>query len=311
MAQKVLIAGASGFFGAAICEAFVAAGWQVFGTSRSGQFPDRLKRAGLEGKVQMLSLSAEEPVEAIADRIRDLDCNVVVNSIAYGVNADERDEMEAIAVNITGTAKLLHAAETAGIARFIQIGTCAEYGNRDQVCHETTFLQPGGLYGTTKAASSLYVLGSGTSSTQKCVIRPFPMYGPYEQKNKFIPAIARACHLNEVVHLTEGEQIRDYLFVQDGAQAIVAVASMTDFPDREIFNLGSGIETSLRELGETIREAAAGSPDLLQWGARPYRDLENMKLVPSIEKILSRTDWKPGTSLQQGIAKTLQLPWFL
>lgn len=311
MARKVLIAGASGFFGAALCEQFAASGWQVFGTSRSGDMPDRLKRAGLSDKVRMLPLSVADPVETLAARLTDLGCDTVVNSIAYGVNADERDNLEAIAVNVTGTAKLLEAAELAKVGRFIQIGTCAEYGNKDQVCHETTLLQPGGLYGTTKAASSLYVLGSGTSSTLKCVIRPFPMYGPFEQRNKFIPAIARACKMNEEVPLTAGEQVRDYLFVHDGAEAVVAVAGLGEFPDREIFNLGSGKRTTLKELGETVREAAEGSPDLLKWGDRPYRDLENMMLLPSIDKILSTTDWRPGTSLKTGISRTLETPWFL
>ncbi|MFO0857614.1 MAG: NAD-dependent epimerase/dehydratase family protein [Phycisphaerales bacterium] len=107
-------------------------------------------------------------------------------------------------------------------------------------------------------------------------------------------------HEPAISHWGTGKAIRDFLHVEDAARGVVAAANFAGRP--EAFNLGSGVETTLRELSDVIANAA-GYSGQVSWDATKPDGVP--KRVLSIEKTTGTIGWKPQVSLLQGVARTL------
>jgi nucleoside-diphosphate-sugar epimerase len=105
--------------------------------------------------------------------------------------------------------------------------------------------------------------------------------------------------------LTPGEQIWDYLYVEDAAEAIYLAALM---PDAEgVFNLGSGEGWRVREIIEHLRDLI--DPSLpLGFGEVPYPPDQMMRLVTSIDRLKAATGWRPRVGLDKGLRRTIE--WY-
>lgn len=295
MAYDLLVTGACGFLGSQVVRAALAQGLNVLATDMAQASRVRL-REGVD--FQDLDICGPE------DRIRSAlgSVGAVVHCAAYGVDYRQNDLEAALRVNVLASVRLQAAA--AG-ARFVHVGTAYEYGPAEGVQAENFCPAPRGIYGVSKLAGSMAVLDrAAANGGQAAVVRPFGMYGPWEGEHKLVPLVMRSMLKGDVVELTPGEQIRDYVYVGDVATACVRAVMASVFPSGCIINLGSGSETTLRALVEAAAQAVDGDLSLLRWGAKPYRPDEIMRTQGTCARARDLLGWVPETSLASGMAIT-------
>lgn len=278
--MRVLVTGAAGFLGAALVRTLNAAGYEIIAGCRRPEAAWRLM--DLPAIVPHL-LDLTDPI-ALTNLLLKYRPEAVIHTAAYGVSYGQNDVPTAYQVNIAGTEQLLRGAAAAGVERFIHIGSCFEYGHAKQPLQETDPLRPTGVYGLSKAAATrLAVSLAKTYSLKLLVVRPFSLWGRDEEQLRLVPSILRACLRGEEIELTAGEQVRDYLYLDDAAIAIVKLLK-AEYPCGEIVNLGSGQPVYLREFAKRIASVLGGDR-WLRFGLRPYRSDEMMTLLPDLSRL--------------------------
>jgi nucleoside-diphosphate-sugar epimerase len=306
--MKVLVTGATGFFGSHIVRILAARGHRPIALHRAGSNLDRLKRlaAGADSfRRAVADIRIDGDIARVLDDIRP---DAVVHAAAYGVDYREQDLEEAVATNVTATGRLVAAARRSGVRRFLHVGTCFEYGNHDGPLGEASALRPNSLYGSTKAGGSLLALalaGAGPGDLDLCVVRPFGMYGPLEGGHKFVPQVLTAARRGMPMECSPGGQERDYSYVGDIAEACGRLLTLDRFPAGQAVNLASGRTITMRRLAETAAAVAGSSGGFLNWGAHPYRPGETMRIEADTAKARSLLGDLPGTSLADGLRETL------
>jgi nucleoside-diphosphate-sugar epimerase len=199
------------------------------------------------------------------------------------------------------TADLARAFAEQGGARFVQIGSCAEYewGHGTYV-EGVTPERPATRYGFAKLAACRAVEAAAHDNFEAVEARIFFVYGPRENPARLIPYACRSHIERRVPELTSGRQIRDLLFVEDAAAAILAVA---ESPLTGSVNVGGGAQVPLAEAA-SILARIAGSPDS-GLGRCPDPAGDPELLIPDTRRLFE-TGWRPSTSLEQGLARTFE-----
>jgi dTDP-glucose 4,6-dehydratase len=237
---------------------------------------------------------------------------------------------EFIQTNVVGTFNLLEAARgywstldntARNNFRFHHISTDEVYGDledTDDLFTETTPYAPSSPYSASKAASDHLVRAWGrTYGLPVIVTNCSNNYGPYHFPEKLIPhVILNALHGKTLPVYGQGNQIRDWLFVEDHARALYKV--VTKGVVGETYNIGGHNEKTNLSVVETIctllEELAPNKPD----GVEHYRDLitfvkdrpgHDMRYAIDASKIKQELDWVPEESFESGIRKTVQ--WYL
>lgn len=131
--------------------------------------------------------------------------------------------------------------------------------------------------------------------------RIFYPYGPQEDPRRMVPALIRALIADQSFPATQGEQVRDYIHVEDIAQAFITLLTAQA---TGIYNIGSGDPVPVRRVMETI-EDVVGRHGLVQYGAVPYRDWEPRFICADTGK-LRGLGWMPAYALRQGLEATTQ-----
>ncbi len=232
---------------------------------------------------------------------------IVYHLAAYGVHAEQQDVPSAVETNVTGTANVLEGLRGTVCGLLVATGTWAEYGDKDHPIVETEALEPVGVYGATKAASSLIALAFAAQwKVPVIVLRPFSVYGPGEGGNKFVPSVIRACLGGINPRLTSCKQIRDYLYVGDVVEAYVAAAALAASPVSMAVNVASGVPLRLEDFANAIVGQFPGIT--AEFGALPDRDREIKKVQADIARARAVLGWAPAWSLEDGIRATIE--WF-
>src|SRR5262249_14928761 len=133
------------------------------------------------------------------------------------------------------------------------------------------------------------------------VLRVFAPYGPLEDDKRIVPQLITAGLDGRRLSLSPGEQVRDYVFVEDVAAAFVAAALHPALPDPQaVYNVCSAVGHSLRDLAAAV-ERVLGRPLDLGWGEAPYRPDEMMRLVGDGRRINADLGWRPKAALEDGL----------
>lgn len=300
--MKVFLTGAAGFVGAAVLRRLLASGHDVAAPIRPGSAAARL--AWLEGRYQRLDLDLRdgEGLSAAIGRYR-ADC--VIHAAWWGVANSARFERRQIAENIDTACVLVEAAGAAGASSFIGIGSQGEYGPVAEM-REDVLPAPTTLYGASKLATQFLTRQLAAQAGMRHAWgRIFSTYGPGDNDGWLIPTLIRAMLSGERPRVTLGTQHWDWLYVDDIAQAIVALAQT---PAAEgVYNIGSGQPVTVRSVIETIRDLAAPGMELV-FGEIPFRPDQVMYMKADISRLVAATGWCPQVPMQEGLARTVA--WF-
>jgi UDP-glucose 4-epimerase len=300
-ARTALVAGVNGFVGAALARCLTAAGWRVFGLGRVGSSYQRLDEiAGLQ-LLEVDSYAVDELRRVVAS----VPSDVVFNLAAAGVKPSAEDPLEMFHGNALLAANLVQAVAARGVRRFIHVGSCAEYaaGQTGKLMNEWWPQEPASPYGVAKlTATHLARVQALRSNVPLTVVRLFGVYGPGEAPHRLLPAILRGLTNGQGVDLTPGLQQRDWLYIDDAAEALVQAAAVDHLgPSGTIYNICTGQAASVREVGEQARALLGAPANRLHWGALPYRPDEPMWVLGDGARFRERTGWQPRWSWRDGV----------
>lgn len=187
---------------------------------------------------------------------------------------------------------------------FIGAGSQAEYGRIDGIIHPDSPTNPVSGYGMAK-------LCAGQMTRQMCreygIRHIWPrivsVYGLHERGHSLISTVIDKLLAGEKPSLTKGEQIWDYLYAEDAADAFYRMA--VSGKDGAVYVLGSGQTRPLRHFMESIRDAI--NPSLpLGIGEVPYYPDQAMHLEADILNLTQDTGWRPKTSFEEGIRRVIE-----
>lgn len=187
--------------------------------------------------------------------------------------------------------------------RVICSGTCFEYDLRYGYCSENlTPIRPATFYGLCKANAFTTINELAKLMDFDFVWgRIFYPYGPFEYPTRLVPYIINSFIKNQKVKLTHGNQIRDYIYVADVADAFV---KLVDSKINGPINIGSGKPISIRELVHLIG-SFFGEEKCIEFGAISTEKNDPPFIVANIDRLKSELDWSPKHSLEMGIKKTV------
>ena len=214
--------------------------------------------------------------------------------------------------NIIGTGVLLDACRIYGIQRYHQVSTDEVYGDLpldrpDLFFTETTPLHTSSPYSASKASADLLVLAyHRTFKIPVTISRCSNNYGPYHFPEKLIPLMIANCLNDKPLPVYgKGENVRDWLYVEDHCRAIDMI--IHNGRVGEVYNIGGHNERTNLQVVETIIDALGKSRDLIQYVTdRPGHD---MRYAIDPTKIHDELGWEPTTKFDDGIKKTID--WYL
>jgi nucleoside-diphosphate-sugar epimerase len=204
---------------------------------------------------------------------------------------------------VLATLNLVRRFTQAGGRRAVLAGTSFEYDWADGLCTEaTTLRRPTSYYGTCKNA--LFELLTGYADAVGLSMawsRIFFLYGPHEPPARLIASVVRSLLRGEPALCSQGTQVRDYLYVEDVAEAMVAILN-SDV--RGAINIGSQQPIALRDL---IGQAAErlGRPDLLRLGALPTRPTDAPLVLADTGRLRAEVGWAPRFGHAEGLDRTI------
>jgi dolichol-phosphate mannosyltransferase len=295
----VLVTGASGFVGAVVARGIAAQGYAVHCPVRD---PAAWRLRGLAGTVHLhpCDLLDEAATSALVDELRP---HGVLHLAAYGAYESQSDARRIVRTNLEATVTLLDACARAGVERFVNTGSSSEYGYQDHAPDEDEALEPNSLYAVTKAAASAYVRHAGRSGRLRTVtLRLYSVYGPWEEPSRLIPSAIVRGLAGGYPPLAEPEIARDFVYAGDVVGAYAA-ALAADLPAGAVYNVGTGVQTTLRTVAEISRRRFGLAADPA-WGTMARRKWDTTTWVANVARARTELGWRASTSFEEGFGRT-------
>jgi dTDP-glucose 4,6-dehydratase len=236
-------------------------------------------------------------------------CDVVVHFAAEShVDRSIYEPTACIETNVKGTFVLLQVARKLGIKRFLHISTDEVYGDMKPgaFADEESPIQPSSPYSSTKAGSDLLVRSFvRTYDFPALITRSSNNYGPFQFPEKFMPLmITNALEDKPLPIYGDGQQQRDWIYVEDNCHALLAVLERGRVG--EVYNIGgSDIVDNLTMVRRLLKHMGKPETLLSYVKDRPGHD---RRYALRCDKIESELGWKPQTTLDDGIDRTIN--WY-
>ncbi|MED1748083.1 MULTISPECIES: dTDP-glucose 4,6-dehydratase [Bacillus] len=214
-----------------------------------------------------------------------------------------------IQTNVLGTYRMLEAVLKGKAKKLIHISTDEVYGDLeldDPAFTEQTPLSPNNPYSASKASSDLLVKSYiHTHQLPAMITRCSNNYGPYQHEEKLIPTIIRKAVNGEKIPIYgDGQQIRDWLYVEDHARAVKQVVESGTAG--QVYNIGGGNEKTNLDLTKTILTQLGISHDQIAF--IQDRKGHDRRYAIDASKLKEELGWAQETSFEEGIEKTIN--WY-
>jgi len=291
--KKILIIGGTGFIGYHLAKKSLKKGWQV--TSISSR-PPRKKRYLPKVKYILCDITKKK---SLKKNIRK-SFNYVVNLGGYVDHSNRKKTFESHYIGCKYLAEIFLKKEPIA---FVQMGSSAEYGNVKSPQKENAKCNPKAVYGQAKLLSSIYLIDLFKKQKfPSTILRLYNTYGPRQDLNRFIPIIISGCIKNKKFPCSKGNQLRDFLHIDDVVDAILK--SLTNKNAKgQIINIGSGKPRIIKNIIEYIKKILKGGYPL--FGKIKLRKDEILKVYPDINKAKNKINWKPKISFKKGLKVTI------
>jgi dTDP-glucose 4,6-dehydratase len=310
--KRILVTGGAGFISSTYVRHLLAT------TPHEVLSLDALTYAGnLDNLSDVLG---HERLEFVHGDIRDRDLvHDIVKRVDVIVNAAAESHVEKsilegarefVTTNVEGTQILLDAVRRDPVDLFVLISSSEVYGTAERApMDEEHALNPHSPYAATKAgADRLAYAYHVTYGLPIVILRPFNNYGPYQHPEKVIPRfITQALAERPLTIHGDGHATRDWLYVQDHAEAIDALlAADPDDVAGEVVNLATGLDISVSQIADLVLEQL-GKPASLKTHV-PERPGQVHRHIGSTEKAERLLGWRARTSFEEGLARTIS--WY-
>lgn len=302
--KRVLVTGATGFIGANLCRRLLEAGHEVHCLVRKGYFEWRIQEIRQHLHLHEVDLADASRLNSAVSGVRP---EWIFHLAAHGAYSWQTDLGMMVRTNIVSTVNLVEACLRTGFEVFVNTGSSSEYGYKDHAPAETEWIDPNSYYAVTKASATLFCRYSAIHHGV-CIptLRLYSIYGPYENPGRLIPTIILRGLQGALPPLVDPDTARDYVHVGDAEDAYLLLAAQAVGKDGDVFNLGSGTQTTVGEVVGIARKVFGLTAEP-QWGTLPRRPWDTTSWKANSDK-LRATGWKPKITFEQGFRKTVD--WF-
>lgn len=301
--MRFLITGAAGFLGSTLANSLAREGHSVRGVDDCSTgdptvlLPEvHFTRGDVNDRPKLWTLLQDvDCVYHMAARV------LVPESILYPREYNQ--------VNVGGTVTLMEAMRDVGVRRVVFASSGAVYGDQtDQPINEQIIPIPRSPYAVSKLAAEYYIKTIGSLwGIETVCLRVFNAYGPGQHfppvHAPVIPYFIRQASQNGTIVIHgDGTQTRDYVYVDDVISTMIFSAT-ADGIDQKTINVGSGRETSVKELAQLIIEITGGKPEIVY---NPHNEVNTIRMCADIELARQLLKYEPKTSIETGLRLTFE-----
>ncbi len=298
--MKVLVTGGAGFIGSHVVK-------QLLDEGHSVVVYDDLSR-GYESLIDHRALFVRGSVldkAALAEALEGVDAVIHMAAFIIVPESVKKPKMY-WENNVGGTKVLLEAMSDKGVKKLIFSSSATVYGEPDKLplTEESPLKKPTNPYGETKLEMEQLCQNWARAGKDLVILRYFNPYGPNELHNPethAIPNFVKATLKKEPIPLYwKGEQIRDFIYVEDLAKAHIDTLNTSS---AQVFNIGTEVGTKVKDVVNTIFKIAGYSVPMKDLGVRPG---DAKATYASSEKLKKSTGWTPKNNLETGLRKTVE-----
>ena len=284
----ILITGATGFIGYHVCERLSRDKIVTYGLSRSAA------QANLPSGVRPLvaDITHYADLKAALQQVRP---TCVIHLAAAGVATPNLPGEAVTPVNVYGTEHVLQASLVAGVRRVVYVGTAYECGGTQH--SDVPYVV------TKQAARSVWQTFVAQHAIDSVAVRLYHVFGPRQSARSLIGGAIRAALHDEVFPMTAGQQLRDFVYVEDVVEALLAAATVEGVAGKT-YDIGTGVGHPVLAVAQTIFRLT-GSRGQLQPGALPYRPGESVQMLADPEPAANDLGWRARISFEEGLLRTI------
>jgi len=300
--MNFLVTGAAGFLGSALANRLAREGHQVRGLDDlSAGDPQRLDadvlftRGDVTDRPKLWTL------------LQDVDC---IYHLAARVSVPESVlyPREYNAVNVGGTVSVMEAMRDVGVKRVVLVSSGAVYGDQGaQPLREDAVPNPRSPYAVSKLAAEYYVRTIGRLwGIETVALRVFNAYGPGQPIPAAHPPVVphflrQAVRGGTVVIHGRGDQTRDFVYLDDVVEAMLAAATVPSI-DQRVINVGSGVATTIRALAQQVLEVVGSGAD---WLYKETQDPGTASMCADLTLASDKLGFTPRVALDEGLRRTI------
>ena len=295
--KTLLIIGGTGFIGKNIVEKLKKK-FKIFSISTS--LPS--KKEGVKG-VQYFTCDISNK-KKLNKTIKKKHFDFVLN---LGGNINHKDSKKTFSSHYTGIKNLADFFLDKKITKFIQVGSSLEYGNCKSPHKEQFNINSKSLksyYGRAKYnATKLLINYYKKYNFPVIILRAYQVYGPYQKINRILPIVITSCLKKKKFACSDGNQLRDFLYVDDFVNLITKLLNKKKHLNGHIFNVGSSKPIKIKKVINTVvKKIKSGLPI---FGLLKLRKDEYINNYPSIDKVKKFINWYPKVTLAKGLDRTI------
>lgn len=302
--MKMLVTGGAGFIGCNFVKYAVLQGHKVTVLDKLTYAGNKKNLDDVKDRLKFI----KGDIAKRSDAEKAMKGNDTVVNFAAETHVDNsiRDAKPFITSNVYGTYTLLEAARKFGVTKFLHISTDEVYGSTESgFFKETDALSPRNPYSATKAAAEHVVHAYFTTHNLPVIItRSSNNFGPFQNAEKLIPKLITNAMANKPLPIYgKGENIRDWLFVEDNCSGIMM--AIEKGKNGEVYNIGGDNELRNIDIAKTILKQTGKPESLIQFVRdRPGHDFRYALNTVKIKKL----GWKPKYRFEEAMKKTIE--WY-
>lgn len=297
--NKAIITGATGMIGVALINLLLKEDYEIIAIVRPNS--KKLKNIPKNDKISIIECDLSN-LKLLFGKFTG--CDLFFHFGWIGTTGNSRDNTYLQLKNIEYTLDAVHLAKNSGCHTFVGAGSQAEYGLTDEKLSPSTPTNPITGYGIAKySAGKLSKLLAAQLGLKYCWGRVLSVYGPGDN-NSMIMSCIKSISNNEPFNTTNGDQLWDYLYCDDCADAFLKIAKKGI--DGKVYTIGSGMVKPLKKYIQTIRDLI--NPNFkIGFGEIDYYPNQVMYLCADISELTKDTEFKPKTNFEKGIQNIINM----
>lgn len=299
--KSILVTGAGGFTGSHLSKALVKQGANVIAYVKRGSSLNNLSDVSNQVKIVKGDIL---DYTSLSNAMKGVD---YVFHVAAIVPVNESRDLPYLStqVNTVGTFNVAWAAVQSGIKKLLYTSTCHVYGNQPESklpLKEDVVPNPPDIYSATKYAAEILLRQFMNDNGMEIIItRAFNKYGPNQVGDWLFPRTIKKVLTQNTISVGNPDSTRDYSYIEDAVQGYIL--AMEKGKGGEVYNLGSGKETSVKEVVDKIIEFS-GRKVSVEWDT--YRKGDILRSFGDCSKARKVLGWESKTSLDEGVRKTIE-----